>query len=104
MPTKPPNFRPARKRKPDKHRATSSQRGYNQRWRRARKRFLAEHPLCCQCLANGRSVVATDVDHIQAVAGPLDPLFWDSSNWQALCHGCHSRKTVAEDGGFGRSS
>jgi 5-methylcytosine-specific restriction protein A len=28
-------------------------------------------------------------------------LFWDSSNWQPLCHECHSSKTAREDGGFG---
>ena len=26
---------------------------------------------------------------------------WDEENLQALCHACHSRKTAAEDGGFG---
>nr|DAK90259.1 MAG TPA: HNH endonuclease bacteriophage, HNH Endonuclease, DNA.52A [Caudoviricetes sp.] len=26
---------------------------------------------------------------------------WDQSNWQALCHECHSRKTAKENGGFG---
>lgn len=29
-------------------------------------------------------------------------LFWDPSNWQPLCAGCHSTKTAKEDGGFGR--
>ena len=46
--------------------------------------------------------MATDVDHIIPVEGPLDPLFWDETNWQSLCHPHHSRKTNAEDGGFGR--
>ncbi|MFR3634507.1 MAG: HNH endonuclease [Sutterella sp.] len=30
-------------------------------------------------------------------------LFWDQSNWQPLCHTCHSKKTAREDGGFGNS-
>jgi 5-methylcytosine-specific restriction protein A len=28
-------------------------------------------------------------------------LFWNRSNWQSLCHSCHSRKTASEDGGWG---
>ena len=31
-------------------------------------------------------------------------LLYDERNLQALCHECHSRKTVTEDGGFGRKA
>ena len=48
----------------------------------------------------GRAVPATDVDHIRPHKGNED-LMWDEENLQALCHACHSRKTAAEDGGFG---
>jgi 5-methylcytosine-specific restriction protein A len=103
MPFRPVKYRPPRlKRKVDRNRPSSSQRGYDARWHRARKRQLGEHPLCVRCLAGGRSVLATDVDHIAAVEGPLDPQFWDATNWQSLCKACHSRKTIAEDGGFGK--
>lgn len=44
-----------------------------------------------------------DVDHIVAVAGPADPLFWKTENHQALCGTCHKRKTALENGGFGMS-
>jgi 5-methylcytosine-specific restriction protein A len=40
-------------------------------------------------------------DHIVAVTGPDDPLFWDKTNWQPICHTCHSIKTAKEDGSFG---
>jgi 5-methylcytosine-specific restriction enzyme A len=64
-------------------------------WRKARLGFLAEHPLCARCGAP-----ATVVDHIVPHRG--DPaIFWDRTRWQALCASCHSRKTAAEDGGFG---
>jgi 5-methylcytosine-specific restriction protein A len=43
---------------------------------------------------------ATDVDHIRRVSGADDPLFWDASNHQPVCHSCHSRKTATMDGGF----
>lgn len=71
-------------------------RGYGSRWNKARKRFLETHPLCVECMKAGRYVRATDVDHIVPHRG--DPaLFWDESNWQALCHRCHSVKTRNED-------
>lgn len=75
------------------------------RWQHARRAFLREHPLCCDCGELGAVVEATDVDHVVPHRG--DPkLFWDRSNWQALCHECHSRKTAREvwHGGRDRSS
>lgn len=80
----------------DKYRESSSKRGYDSKWRRYREHYLANHPLCVKC---GR--IATDIDHIKAVNGQTDPLFWVESNHQALCHECHSRKTSTENHGFG---
>lgn len=82
-----------------RERGSSSARGYNYRWQKARRTFLFEHPLCEECLKRGEITAATDVDHIKPHKGD-SKLFWDTSNWQALCHRCHSRKTVLEDGGF----
>ena len=113
MPTKPntpcrhpgcPALVPAGKKYCDKHkplhiaedRPNAAARGYDSRWQRARKVYLAAHPLCEECRKNGRYVKATDVDHIIAHRGDQD-LFWDQSNWQALCHSCHSKKTNRED-------
>lgn len=87
----------------DKHRVmhpeevrSAAGRGYGSRWNRARKRFLEAHPLCEECLKHGRYVKATDVDHIIPHRGD-QKLFWDESNWQALCHSCHSKKTARFD-------
>ena len=75
---------------------SAAERGYGPKWNRARKRFLKKNPLCVECMKEGRYVKATDVDHIKAHRG--DPvLFWDESNWQPLCHSCHSKKTRRED-------
>lgn len=75
---------------------SASVRGYGRAWQRARAVFLAAHPFCEECLKQGRYVKATDVDHVAAHRG--DPkLFWDRSNWRALCHRCHSIKTHRED-------
>ena len=74
----------------------ASKRGYGSRWQKARKKYLEAHPLCVECMKEGRYVKATDVDHNTAHRG--DPvLFWDMDNWQALCHRHHSMKTRRED-------
>ena len=71
----------------DKKRKCAAKRGYNRKWNVSRKVFLSRHPLCAEC---GRP--AKDIDHIIPHRGNND-LFWDRSNWQALCHECHARKT-----------
>jgi 5-methylcytosine-specific restriction protein A len=55
-------------------------------WQRARKRYLEAHPLCVQCMKEGKYVKATDVDHIKFLTEETSKLFWDQSNWQPLCH------------------
>ena len=89
---------PAHKREYDRQyeqgRPSAIRRGYGRQWQRYRKWFLSD-PVNAMC-ATGCGLPSTDVDHIQPVAGPDDPLFWEPSNHQALCHGCHSRKTVRD--------
>ena len=87
----------------DKHNAmhpeevrSASSRGYGNRWRRASKQFLEAHPLCEECRRQGRYTKATVVDHIVPHRGDMK-LFWDRSNWQALCKRCHDQKTGRED-------
>ncbi len=84
----------------DKKRESSSQRGYGYKWQQASKGFLARHPLCAEHDRRGEVVAATDVDHITPHKGDMS-LFWDRTNWQSLCHSCHSTKTASEDGGWG---
>ncbi|WP_433738985.1 HNH endonuclease [Pseudomonas putida] len=86
----------------EKPRETSAARGYGYKWQQARAGWLAKHPLCRHCKARGLVVVATDVDHIEPHRGDMS-LFWDRTNWQSLCHPCHSVKTAGEDGGFGNA-
>ena len=68
---------------------------YGRRWRSARVAFLALQPLCVACQAKGYITPATDVDHIEPHRGDYER-FWDHTNWQPLCHACHSSKTAAE--------
>lgn len=105
MPAKAPTFKPRRiaapvHQAPEQQRATSAKRGYGYRWQQTRKGWLMRHPLCVECLAQGRTEPATDVDHIVPHRGD-QALFWDRDNWQSLCKSHHSAKTAREDGGFG---
>ena len=83
-------------RRADDERASANDRGYTFAWRKARKAWIIRHPLCAIC-----GQPATDVDHIIPHRGNRE-LFWDSSNWQSLCHECHSRKSYGERHNTGR--
>lgn len=85
----------------DAERGTAAQRGYDYRWQQYTKVFLSEHPLCVRCKARGDIVPATVVDHIEPHRGN-EEMFWNSRNHQPLCKPDHDKKTVEEDGGFGR--
>jgi 5-methylcytosine-specific restriction endonuclease McrA len=78
-----------RKRKADKNRPSSRQRGYTRRWEKARAAFLREHPLCVLCQAIGRTTPATVLDHRIPHKGSQE-LFWDRANWMQLCAPCHN--------------
>lgn len=65
------------------------------RWRRLRRAYLAQHPLCEDCLLDDRTTIATEVHHVQPIesaAGHPDEmsrLCFDADNLRALCHRCH---------------
>jgi hypothetical protein len=66
-------------------------------WHRLRAKQLDDEPLCRHCKARGIVELATDVDHIVPIARGGAEL--DQSNLQSLCHLCHTRKTISENGG-----
>jgi len=74
----------ARNARHDRRRPSARERGYNHEWRAARVDFLARHPRCAMC-----GNPANTVDHIIPHRGD-DRLFWDRTNWQALCARCHN--------------
>ncbi len=76
----------------DALRGGAAERGYDARWRTARKRYLQQHPLCVMCAEEGKITPATVVDHIIPHRGDRK-LFWDPENWQPLCREHHDRKT-----------
>ncbi len=76
--------------------SSSAARGYGYRWQKARLRYLSEHPLCVMCMQAGRVTAATVVDHRIPHRG--DPvLFWDETNWQALCKTHHDSAAQKRD-------
>ena len=85
-------------RKKDRERGTAHQRGYDAEWDKQRLLFLDENPLCVDHFKRKLIEAATVVDHIIPHKGDKK-LFWDKSNWQALCKSCHDRKTATEDKG-----
>ena len=115
MPSAPPRFKQERVgRQPPDRKKSAHARGYGKRWQKFRKVIILEHikengPVCgCGC---GERIITgfprhpdnAEIDHIKAVYGPDDPLFWKEGNHQVLRKSCHSLKTVAEDGGFGHT-
>ena len=78
-------------------RPNATGRGYDSKWRREARAFLAEHPTCGACGAP-----SAVVDHATPHKGD-QRLFWDRTNWRPLCRPCHDRKTATRDGGFGRA-
>lgn len=106
MPTAPKTFRPAgqpSKAAAAKHynarRGSTTDRGYGGRWVAYRRWFLSFpcNAICGVC----ERAPAVVIDHVQAVSGPDDPLFWEASNHLAECRSCHSAKTIVCDRGYG---
>ena len=84
----------------DKQRGSSAERGYDAKWKKYREWYLRNHPLCRICEVEGKTIIATVIDHIVSIRRKGS--FWDPNNHQALCKPCHDRKTVTEDGGLGK--
>ena len=63
----------------------------DKRWAPLRRKVLAEQPICARIGCENRS---TEVDHKVGLRDGGAP--FDRINLQALCHGCHSAKTLEE--------
>ena len=84
-------------RRQDRERGNSNKRGYNYKWRRARKLYLKQHPICeCdECTRLHRLLPANVVHHIIDHKGNYD-LFWDRNNWLAMNVECHNKLTLTK--------
>lgn len=82
-------------------------RGYGAEWDRLRKLVLERDCYLCQCThckAEGRTTLATEVDHVVSKAearrrGWTQKQIDHPSNLQAISKECHKRKTIEETGG-----
>jgi len=73
---------------------------YNSKeWKLARAAYIRLHPICEIC----HRKPTREVHHKISIRERPD-LKLDPSNFQGTCTPCHSRETVKNDGGFGRST
>ena len=76
-------------------RKVDNQKFYNSsKWRKLRKAYVAENPLCVVCESRGFVSAVQEVDHIVPIRLGGSPFDWD--NLQSLCKSCHSRKSAKE--------
>ena len=69
-------------------RNTVHKKRYGRAWRFIRAAYAKAHPLCEQCLAEGRYVATEQIHHkLPLSQGGTN----DVSNLMALCRSCHSR-------------
>ncbi len=95
MPTRPPRHVPIGYRKrakehlEDQHRGSSTERGYDRRWSKARAGHLSRSPLCRYCFLLGVVRPACLVDHLYPHKGDR-AVFWMTELWVSSCTPCHS--------------
>lgn len=64
-------------------------------WRRLRAAYLAENPLCVDCLKADRLTTANTVHHVRARRNDPEREGWlDPENLMALCKSCHDVRTA----------
>lgn len=103
MPAAPPRHRVAGpvaqpRQQYDQWRGSAASRGYDRRWQKCRRAFLAAYPLCLFCYEQGRLTPANEVDHILTIKERPD-LRLDWSNLRPLCKPCHSARTARDQRG-----
>ena len=69
-------------------RGYASHERYGSDWQKIRARYVRQHPLCEQCLKNGRISFVAEVHHILPLSqgGTHDP-----DNLLSLCRSCHTK-------------
>ena len=61
---------------------------YGRAWHRIRARYAAEHPLCEQCLKEGRVTLVEEVHHIVPLSRGGTHA---DDNLMSLCQSCHTK-------------
>lgn len=81
------------KTKRTKHNRTTRERGYGYDWQKFRDTYLREHPLCMDCLAEGKVEPATEVHHRVKIRHDAE-LRLEPTNCMALCDDCHNVRSA----------
>lgn len=81
--------------RPVDERGSAASRGYDAKWRRLRRAYLADNPQCELAYEGRCRVVATEVDHRMPLRAGGQRL--DEANLQAVCRECHQHKTRTID-------
>ena len=63
-------------------------------WKKLRKQYAEQQPLCEHCLKFDILTPLAVVDHVKEIEDGGEP--FDINNLQSLCHSCHNRKTAEE--------
>ena len=61
---------------------------YGNNWRRIRAMYVKQHPLCEECLKQGKLVPVEEVHHIVPLSQGGNNKF---SNLMSLCRSCHTK-------------
>lgn len=79
-------------------RNTKLRKQYGNKWRKVRKRYVEEHPLCEMCEQQGKITPAEEVHHIVPISQGGTH---DQENLMSLCKSCHSGVTANDGGRWG---
>jgi len=71
---------------------------YGRSWQRVRAKYVAEHPLCEECLKTDKHTPVNEVHHIVPLSNGGTHA---SDNLMSLCTPCHSIITAREGGRWG---
>lgn len=75
--------------------ATDNSELYNStKWRKFRRLYIVDNPLCEECKRNGKVTEGKDIDHITPIRFGGEP--FDFNNLQTLCKTCHNKKSGRE--------
>lgn len=66
---------------------------YGSRWRKIRAAYIAQHPLCEDCLAQGKTTPVQEVHHVLPLEHGGSHNF---ANLRSLCKPCHSRQSALD--------
>lgn len=96
-----PEKKPRPERKETDMRKLRQQAYQNTAWRKLRDTYMHQHPICQECLKQGKITPATDVHHIKSPFqhGEINyNLLLDYDNLMALCKDCHGNIHAAQQG------